>query len=109
MEPWQGWLVVIAMAIGTFGIRWSVLGGMRHRTFGPHVERALTLVLPAIFSAIAIPMLLLGDGNPTLRDDGPKVVAALVTLAVAMHRRGYLLPLVLGMLTLHALQWLLRL
>jgi branched-subunit amino acid transport protein len=38
----------------------------------------------------------------------PKVLAALVTLIVALRRRGYLLPLVLGMLTMHALQWSLR-
>jgi branched-subunit amino acid transport protein len=97
------------MAIGTFAIRWSVLGAMREQTFGPQVERALTLVLPAIFAAIAIPMLILGDGGPTLRDNGPKLLAALVTLATAMVRRGYLLPLILGMLTLHAMQWALRL
>jgi branched-subunit amino acid transport protein len=97
------------MAIGTFAIRWSVLGGMRERTFGPHVERALTLVLPAIFSAIALPMLILGDGAPTLHDNGPKILAAIVTLASAMVRRGYLLPLILGMLTLYATQWALRL
>jgi len=109
LEPWQSWLVVIAMAIGTFAIRWSVLGTSASRAFGPHVERALTLVLPAIFSAIAIPMLILGDGAPTLHDNGPKVLAALVTLASALIRRGYLLPLILGMLTLHATQWLLRL
>lgn len=96
------------MAIGTFAIRWSVLGGMRQRTFSPHVERALTLVLPAMFSAIALPMLVLGDGAPTLYDDGPKVVAALVALVTAMRRRGYLLPLVVGMLTLHAIQWVMR-
>ena len=27
MAAWQGWLVVIAMAVGTFAIRLSVLGG----------------------------------------------------------------------------------
>lgn len=100
---------MIAMAIGTFAIRWSVLGGMHQRTFAPYVERALTLVLPAIFAAIAVPMLLLGDRAPTLADNGPKLLAAFVTLIVAMRRRGYLLPLVLGMLALHATQWAMRL
>ena len=108
MEPWQAWLVVVAMAAGTFAIRWSFIGAMNQHSFPPWVERALTLVLPAIFSAIALPMLLLADGAPEWRDSVPKITAALVTLIVALRRRGYLLPLVLGMLTMHALQWVLR-
>ena len=108
MEPWQAWLVVAAMAAGTFAIRWSVIGGMHDRRFAPWVERALTLVLPAMFSAIALPMLLLAEGAPDLRHSVPKVIAALVTLGTALRWRGYLMPLVLGMLTMHALQWVLN-
>jgi branched-subunit amino acid transport protein len=105
MEAWQAWLVVIAMAAGTFGIRWSVLGGMHQRPFAPWLQRALTLVLPAMFSAIAVPMIVVAAGDESVAAIGPKVLAAGVTLGVAMRRRGYLLPLVLGMLTLHAAQW----
>ena len=108
MDPWQAWLVVAAMAAGTFAIRWSFLGGVSRRTFAPWVERALTLVLPAIFAAIAAPMLLLVEGNLRIADSAPKIAAALVTLFWAMRWRGYLLPLVAGMLVLHLMQWLLR-
>ena len=107
MEPWQAWLVVIAMAIGTFAIRWSVLGGMHQRPFAPWLERALTLVLPAMFSAIALPMIVLAAEHETIASVGPKALAAAVTLAAAIRRRGYLLPLVIGMLTLHGAQWVL--
>jgi branched-subunit amino acid transport protein len=96
------------MAAGTFAIRWSFIGGMHQHRFPPWVERALTLVLPAMFSAIAIPMLLLADGAQDWRHSVPRVLAALVTLFVALRWRGYLLPLILGMLTMHAVQWLLR-
>ncbi|MEO7760746.1 MAG: AzlD domain-containing protein [Casimicrobiaceae bacterium] len=109
MDPWQAWLVVVAMAVGTFAIRWSVIGALHQHTFSPWVERALTLVLPAMFSAIAIPMLLFTDGRVDLAQSAPKIIAALVTLWSAMRWRGYLLPLVLGMLVMHLLQWLLRL
>lgn len=105
MAAWQGWLVVIAMAVGTFAIRLSVLGGMHNRTFAPWVERALTLVLPAIFAAIAAPMLIFADGAVDWHANAPKLLAAAVTLVSALRRRGYLLPLVLGMLTLHLAQW----
>ncbi len=107
MEAWQAWLVVIAMTAGTFAIRWSVLGGMHQRPFAPWLERALTLVLPAMFSAIALPMIVLAAEHESIAAIGPKALAAGVTLAVAMRRRGYLLPLVVGMLTLHAAQWML--
>jgi branched-subunit amino acid transport protein len=105
MDAWQGWLVVIVMAIGTFAIRVSVLGGMSSRTFAPWVERALSLVLPAMFAAIAAPMLLLVDGTLQILPSAPRLIAATVTLATAMLWRGYLMPLVLGMVVLHAAQW----
>ena len=108
MEPWQGWLVVVAMAVGTFAIRRSVLGGMHQLTFAPWVGRALMLVLPAMFSAIAIPMLLASEAGVDFIHGAPKIIAALATLWCAMRRRGYLLPLVLGMVVMHFLQWLLR-
>jgi branched-subunit amino acid transport protein len=107
MESWQAWVVVIAMAAGTFAIRWSVLGGMHQRPFAPWIERALTLVLPAMFSAIALPMIVLATDRESIAAIAPKVLAAVATLAVAMRRRGYLLPLVIGMLVLHGAQWVL--
>lgn len=108
MDAWQGWLVVIVMAAGTFALRFSVLGGMGDRRFAPWIERALTLVLPAIFAAIVAPMLLHGDGGLQLRTNMPKIAAAVVALAVAMRIRNLLVPIVIGMAVLHGLQWLLR-
>jgi branched-subunit amino acid transport protein len=96
------------MAVGTFALRFSVLGGMGNRRFAPWVERALALVLPAIFAAIATPMLLQVDGDLQLRSNAPKVIAALVALLAATRTRGYLLPIVIGMIVLHLLQWVLQ-
>ena len=111
MAAWQGWLVVILMALGTFAIRLSVLGGMNHRTFAPWVERALTLVLPAMFAAIGAPMLLLVDGAVNVNENLPKLIAAGITLGFAMRWGGYLTPLIVGMVALHvaqrAIPWLL--
>jgi branched-subunit amino acid transport protein len=96
------------MAVGTFALRFSVLGGMGDRRFAPWVERALTLVLPAIFAAIVTPMLLQIEGDFNLRDHAPKLIAALVALWAATRMRDYLLPLLIGMAVLHAVQWMLR-
>jgi branched-subunit amino acid transport protein len=104
MAAWQSWLVVTLMAVGTLAIRLSVLGAMSARTFSPWVERALTLVLPAMFSAIAVPMLLLSDGTMTFVEHAPKLIAATITLLVAMRWGGYLTPLIVGMVTLHIVQ-----
>ena len=97
------------MAVGTLAIRLSVLGAMSDRAFPPWVERALTLVLPAMFSAIAVPMLLLSDGTVTFVEDAPKLIAATITLIVALRWGGYLTPLIVGMVTLHVVQRLLPL
>ena len=108
MAAWQGWLVVLMMAAGTFAIRLSVLGGMHDRTFPAWVERALTLVLPAMFAAIAAPMLLLGaDGSVNIATHVSKIAAALMTLFVAMRWGGYLTPLIVGMVVLHVAERLL--
>ena len=104
MATWQSWLVVALMAVGTLAIRLSVLGAMSERAFPLWIERALTLVLPAMFSAIAVPMLLLSDGPVTFVEDAPKLIAATITLVVAMRWGGYLTPLIVGMVTLHAVQ-----
>ena len=77
---------------------------MNDRTFPPWVERALTLVLPAMFAAIAIPMLLLTDGGMSVATNVPKVIAAAVTLFCALRWGGYLSPLIVGMVTLHVAQ-----
>lgn len=104
MAAWQGWLVVILMALGTFAIRLSVLGGMNNRTFAPWIERALTLVLPAMFAAIAAPMLLLTEGGVHIATNLPKIIAASITLLVALRWGGYLTPLIVGMIALHGAQ-----
>jgi branched-subunit amino acid transport protein len=108
MDPWQGWLVVIVMAVGTFAMRLSMLGGMSNRAFAPWLERALTLVLPAIFAAIAAPMLLLFDGTAQMLPGAPRLIAAAVTLWTAIRWRGYLMPLVVGMVALHVAQRLMQ-
>ena len=104
MVAWQGWLVVALMALGTLAIRLSVLGAMSERAFPLWVERALTLVLPAMFSAIAVPMLVLSDGEVTFVEDAPKLIAASITLLVALRWGGYLRPLIVGMIALHVVQ-----
>ena len=108
MDAWQGWLVVIVLAVGTFAIRLSVLGGMSNRTLAPWAERALALVLPAIFAAIAVPMLFMVDGTIQILASAPRLIAAAVTLGTAMRWRGYLMPLVLGMVALHVAQRLMQ-
>ena len=104
MAAWQSWLVVVVLALGTFAIRMSVLGGMNNRTFPPWVERALNLVLPAMFAAIAAPMLLLSDGMIDVRHNLPKVIAAATALFIAMRWRSYWMPMIAGMVVLHVTQ-----
>ena len=104
---WVIFLIVLPY-LGVFAYLLTQGGGMSDRSFAPWVERALTLVLPAIFAAIAVPMVLLADGTLQIMPAVPRLLAAMTTLGVAMRRRGYLLPLVLGMVVLHLAQWALR-
>lgn len=100
----DGWLAIVGLAIGTFAIRYSFIGLLTGKKLPPRFERALQLAVPAIFAALVLPLILLSGGQFDLNLRWPHVVAAIVTGLWAWWRGGgMLVPLVIGMATLHGL------
>ena len=100
----DGWLAIVGLAVGTFTIRYSFIGLLAGRRLPAKFDRALQLAVPAIFAALVLPLILLSSGELNLNMRWPHVVAALVTGIYAWWRRGgMLMPLLLGMATLHGL------
>ena len=51
-SAWQSWAVVLALALGTFLIRYSFIGLFADRDMPTWLNSALKLTIPAIFAAI---------------------------------------------------------
>lgn len=104
----QSWGVVLGLAIGTFLIRYSFIGLFADRDMPAWLDRALKLMVPAIFAAIVFSAVVMVGGEVAGLAYWPRYVAAMVALLAAVLTRGNMLvTLGVGMVTLHGLPWLL--
>lgn len=97
----QIWVLIIAMAIGTFVIRFSFLGLIGNRQLPPWVQRHLRYTPVAVFPALVGPLVVWPDatgGQPDLA----RLLAAAATLAVGYWSRNALYAIIAGMATLFA-------
>lgn len=105
----NSWLVVLALAVGTFLIRYSFIGLFAKQAMPRWLEHGLRLIVPAIFAAIVAGGVAIAGGQFGGLALWPRYAAAAIALAVAVRTRGNLLFTVLsGMSTLHLLLWLQR-
>ena len=103
----QSWLLVIGLAIGTFLIRYSFIGLFANRDMPPWLDRALKLMVPAIFAAIVFSGVIMVGGQVAGPAQWPRYAAALIALVAAIAARGNMLVTVaVGMASLHGLPWL---
>ena len=107
MSSLQSWIVVLALAIGTFLIRYSFIGLFAKRDMPRWLNHVLQLMIPAIFGAIVFSGVMMVGGQLAGFDHWPRYAAALLALLVAVQSRGsMLLTVIAGMLALHGLPWL---
>lgn len=99
------WLTFIGCGIVTFATRASFIALGDKMPLPPAVERALRYVAPAAFAAIAMPLILGGDGLTGFSADIPRIVAAAVAAVVIIRWRKMPLSLLIGMIVLWLLQW----
>ena len=103
----QSWAVVLGLAVGTFLIRYSFIGLFADRVMPAWLDRALKLMVPAIFAAIVFSGVAMVGNQLAGLADWPRYAAAVLALAAAMLTRGNMLvTLGVGMAALHGLPWL---
>ena len=103
----QSWAVVVSLAVGTILIRYSFIGLFANRAMPPWLDRALKLMVPAIFAAIVFTGVAMVNGSVAGWAYWPRYVAAVLALAAALLTRGSMLAtLGVGMAALHGLPWL---
>ena len=101
----QIWIIIAVMGAGTFVIRFSFLGLIGDRKMPDWVLRHLRYTPVAVLPGLVAPLVVwpaATGGTP----DPVRMTAALVTLAVAWHRKNMLQGALAGAVTLGLLEWI---
>lgn len=99
------WIVIVGVALVTFGLRASFIVFADPHRFPHAFRQALAFVAPAVLAAIVAPGLLAPAGALDLTLQNPRWIAGLAALALAFRLRTPLAAIVVGMATLWLLQW----
>lgn len=99
------WLVIVGVALVTFGLRASFIVFADPHRFPHAFRRALVYVPPAVLAAIVAPGLVAPEGTLALGLANPRWIAGLVAIAFAIWLRTPLAAIVSGMGALWLVQW----
>ena len=99
------WIVVPALALGTYLIRFSFLGFLGARALPGALQRALRYTAVAILPGLVAPAVIwpAATGGQT---DPARLAAACVTLLVGIATRSVIGAILAGGVTLYAILWL---
>ena len=105
VDPLLYWIVVPALGVGTYVIRFSFLGILGNRPLPSALRRALRYTAVAILPGLVAPAVL---WPPATRGevDPPRLAAALVTMLVGIVTRSVIGAILAGGATLYTLLWL---
>ena len=101
------WLLVAAMALVTFAIRYGLLAFSGRIQLSPTLVRALGYVPPVVLTAIVVPAAVFPDGETLwLSWQNARLVGAIASVALALWRKNLLLTIAGGMVAFWGWQWL---
>lgn len=100
------WIIIIALGVGSYLIRFSFIGLIGDRALPPAVLRHLRYAAVAVLPGLVAPAVL-WPAATNGQIDPPRLCAALVTLAVGYWAKNLFAAIGAGMGTLYLLQWLL--
>ena len=99
------WLVIIGVALVTFGLRASFIVFADPQRFPHAFRQALAFVAPSVLAAIVVPGLVAPDGVLAPGLDNPRWIAGRVAILFAIRFRTPFAAILSGMGTLWLLQW----
>ena len=101
------WVIMFATGIFTFGTRFIMLSKTAGRNLPVWLDEALGFVPIAVLTAIIVPAILI---DPTSQSFSilynPRLLAALIAIAVALITRQVVTTIGAGLVTLWILKWL---
>ena len=98
------WVVIVAVGIGTYLIRYSFLGLVGDRTLPPWALRMLRYVPVAVMPALVAPLVVWPPATGGAPDPA-RLLAALAALAVGAATRSVLGAVFGGMAVLYLALW----
>lgn len=100
------WLVIIALGIGSFALRFAFTGLVGDRALPEWLLRHLRYTAVGILPALIAPAVLWPAATGGAYDL-PRISAAIVTLAVGLIWKNMIASIIAGIATLYSLQFLL--
>ncbi|WP_035986927.1 AzlD domain-containing protein [Leptolyngbya sp. KIOST-1] len=100
------WLLVAAMALVTFSIRYLLLAFSGRISLSPTLVRALGYVPPVVLTAIVVPAVVLPAGDLWLSWQNARLVGAIACVILAVWRQNLLLTIAGGMAVFWGWSWL---
>ena len=101
----SNWLIVIAIGVGTYLLRFSFIGVLGTRPMPMWAQRPLKYVAPAVLAALVLPAVVLVDGRADLAPLGnPRFLAAVAAGIVAWRLKNVAGVILVGMSLLWVLQ-----
>lgn len=98
------WLTMVVAGIITYLIRLLFILLLEKVQVPEQVQRALSLVPPAVFSAIIFPDLFLRDGNLAIELSNGRLVAGLLAILIAWRTKNIVLTVLVGMIGMTVFQ-----
>jgi branched-subunit amino acid transport protein len=98
------WLTMIVAGIITYIIRLSFILLLEKIKVSEQIQRALSLVPPAVFSAIIFPDLFLKNGNLAIHLGNGRLISGLLAILVAWRTRNIVFTVLAGMIALTLFQ-----
>ncbi|MGB3203108.1 MAG: AzlD domain-containing protein [Nodosilinea sp.] len=101
------WLLVGAMSLVTFSIRYGLLAFSGRIQLSPPLVRALGYVPPVVLTAIVVPAVVLPDGDTlALGWQNARLVGAIACVMLALGCKNLLLTIAGGMAVFWSWGWL---
>lgn len=105
LDQTQIWQVIVALAIGTFFIRWSFLGLLGDRDMPEWANRYLRYTAVAILPGMIAPFVLWPTATQG-ETDPVRLAAAIMALGLGYWRKSAVAAIIGGFGTLYSLQYL---
>jgi len=99
------WLIIVALGIGTFFLRYSFLGMLGNRPLPEWALRYLRYTAVAVLPGLVAPLVLWPAANGGTPDPA-RLIAAGATLAVGLISRNTLAAIIGGLAALYLGLWL---
>ena len=99
------WIIILALGVGTFVIRFSFLGILGNRALPLWLLRHLRYTAVGILPAMVTPLVLWPEATGGQMDPS-RIAAASLALAVGLWTKNAIWAIVVGMATLWGIGWL---